>query len=35
MATPDWKVTGMRVVTETDDSGSDHRPVIVQLTRAD
>jgi endonuclease/exonuclease/phosphatase (EEP) superfamily protein YafD len=35
MATPDWNVTGMRVVTETDDSGSDHRPVIVQLTRAD
>lgn len=33
MATPDWKTTGMRVVTETDGTGSDHRPVIVQLTR--
>ncbi|MET1051886.1 MAG: endonuclease/exonuclease/phosphatase family protein [Mycetocola sp.] len=35
MATPDWTVTGMRVVSETDDSGSDHRPVIVQLSRTD
>lgn len=35
MATPDWEVTGMRVVTEADDSGSDHRPVVVQLTRTD
>ncbi|GHD48310.1 endonuclease/exonuclease/phosphatase family protein [Mycetocola manganoxydans] len=34
MATPDWDVTGMRVITETDDSGSDHRPVLVQLSRA-
>lgn len=34
MATPDWEVTGMRVVTEADGTGSDHRPVIVQLTRA-
>jgi endonuclease/exonuclease/phosphatase (EEP) superfamily protein YafD len=33
MATPDWKTTGMRVVSETDGTGSDHRPVIVQLTR--
>ncbi|MET0886135.1 MAG: endonuclease/exonuclease/phosphatase family protein [Mycetocola sp.] len=33
MATPDWTTTGMRVVTETDGTGSDHRPVIVQLTR--
>jgi endonuclease/exonuclease/phosphatase (EEP) superfamily protein YafD len=32
MATPDWSVTGMRVVTETDGTGSDHRPVIVQLS---
>ncbi len=34
MATPDWDVTGMRVAGERDASGSDHRPVIVQLTRA-
>lgn len=34
MATPDWDVTGMRVVTEADGSGSDHRPVVVQLTRS-
>lgn len=33
MATPEWSVTGMRVATETDGTGSDHRPVIVQLTR--
>jgi endonuclease/exonuclease/phosphatase (EEP) superfamily protein YafD len=33
MATPDWSTTGMRVVTEADGTGSDHRPVIVQLTR--
>jgi endonuclease/exonuclease/phosphatase (EEP) superfamily protein YafD len=34
MATPDWTVTGMRVVTELDGTGSDHRPVIVQLSPA-
>ncbi len=33
MATPEWSVTGMRVVTEADGTGSDHRPVIVQLSR--
>lgn len=33
MATPDWTVTGMRVATEVDGTGSDHRPVIVQLSR--
>ncbi|WP_411722179.1 endonuclease/exonuclease/phosphatase family protein [Mycetocola sp.] len=33
MATPDWQTTGMRVVTEADGTGSDHRPVLVQLTR--
>ncbi|GGE85268.1 endonuclease/exonuclease/phosphatase family protein [Mycetocola zhadangensis] len=32
MATPDWTVTGMRVATETDGTGSDHRPVLVQLS---
>ena len=35
MATPDWTTTGMRVVTETDGTGSDHRPVIVQLSRTE
>lgn len=33
MATPDWTTTGMRVVTEVDGTGSDHRPILVQLTR--
>jgi endonuclease/exonuclease/phosphatase (EEP) superfamily protein YafD len=33
MATPDWETTGMRVVTELDGTGSDHRPVLVQLSR--
>ncbi|AWB88001.1 endonuclease/exonuclease/phosphatase family protein [Mycetocola zhujimingii] len=32
MATPDWSVTGMRVATEADGTGSDHRPIIVQLS---
>lgn len=32
MATPGWRVTGMRVVTNWDGAGSDHRPVVVQLT---
>ncbi|MFU8946416.1 endonuclease/exonuclease/phosphatase family protein [Mycetocola zhadangensis] len=32
LATPDWSVTGMRVATETDGTGSDHRPIIVQLS---
>jgi endonuclease/exonuclease/phosphatase (EEP) superfamily protein YafD len=31
MATSDWTVTGMRVVQDRDDSGSDHRPVIARL----
>jgi len=34
MATPDWKVTGMRVVENLDTAGSDHRPIVVQLRRA-
>ena len=29
MATPDWRVEGMRVVQDRDDSGSDHRPVVA------
>jgi len=32
MATPDWAVSGMRVVHDRDDSGSDHRPVIARFT---
>ncbi|TXN31216.1 endonuclease/exonuclease/phosphatase family protein [Lacisediminihabitans profunda] len=31
MATANWRVTGMRVVTELDGTGSDHRPIVVQL----
>lgn len=34
MATPDWKVAGMRVVENLDTAGSDHRPIVVQLQRA-
>lgn len=32
MATPDWHVTGMRVITTRDTDGSDHRPIVVQLS---
>jgi len=32
MATPDWTVTGMRVIENYDKYGSDHRPVLAQLT---
>ncbi|MET0806591.1 MAG: endonuclease/exonuclease/phosphatase family protein [Lacisediminihabitans sp.] len=32
MATAEWRVTGMRVVHDQDGSGSDHRPLVVQLT---
>jgi endonuclease/exonuclease/phosphatase (EEP) superfamily protein YafD len=35
MVTPDWRVTGMRVVESLDKAGSDHRPIVVQLQRAD
>lgn len=35
MATSNWRVTGMRVVESHDKYGSDHRPVLVQLTPAD
>lgn len=35
MATPNWRVSGMRVVESHDKYGSDHRPVLVQLTPAD
>jgi len=32
MATPNWRVTGMRVIENYDTYGSDHRPVLAQLT---
>ncbi len=32
MSTPNWKATGMRVIETQDGSGSDHRPIVVQLT---
>ncbi len=32
MATPNWQVTGMRVVGSLDGAGSDHRPIVVQLS---
>ncbi len=32
MATPNWRVTGMRVLENYDKYGSDHRPVLAQLT---
>ena len=35
MTTSNWRVTGMRVVESHDKYGSDHRPVLVQLTPAD
>ena len=33
MATPDWKITGMQVIESQDGAGSDHRPIVVQLTK--
>lgn len=35
MATSDWTVSGMEVIQSLDDNGSDHRPVVAQLTRRD
>lgn len=35
MATPNWAVTGMRVIENYDKYGSDHRPVLAQLAPAD
>jgi len=32
MATQNWRVTGMRVVQDLDGAGSDHRPLVVQLS---
>jgi endonuclease/exonuclease/phosphatase (EEP) superfamily protein YafD len=34
MATPDWTITGMRVIESADKAGSDHRPIVAQLQRA-
>jgi endonuclease/exonuclease/phosphatase (EEP) superfamily protein YafD len=34
MYTHNWKVTGMRVVENQDGAGSDHRPIIAQLSPA-
>lgn len=34
MATPEWRITGSTVVTNVDGAGSDHRPVLAQLTWA-
>jgi endonuclease/exonuclease/phosphatase (EEP) superfamily protein YafD len=32
MSTPNWRATGMRVIESQDGSGSDHRPIIAQLS---
>lgn len=34
MLTDNWRVSGMRVIESLDDAGSDHRPVLVQLSVA-
>ena len=34
MATANWRATGMRVIETQDDAGSDHRPIVAQLTPA-
>jgi endonuclease/exonuclease/phosphatase (EEP) superfamily protein YafD len=34
MATPNWSVTGMRVIESHDGYGSDHRPILAQLSPA-
>ena len=33
MATPEWRIMGSTVLTNFDGAGSDHRPVLAQLTR--
>jgi len=35
MATSNWRVSGMRVVESHDGHGSDHRPIVTQLSPAD
>lgn len=32
MATKNWRITGMRVIGSEDHAGSDHRPMVVQLS---
>jgi endonuclease/exonuclease/phosphatase (EEP) superfamily protein YafD len=34
MVTPNWRVSGMRVVASHDGYGSDHRPILTQLAPA-
>ena len=34
MATTEWQITGSTVITSVDGAGSDHRPVLAQITRA-
>jgi endonuclease/exonuclease/phosphatase (EEP) superfamily protein YafD len=34
LATPNWRVSGMRVTASHDGYGSDHRPILVQLSPA-
>ncbi len=34
MFTPNWRVSGMRVIQSADGAGSDHRPIVVQLSPA-
>lgn len=34
MVTDNWRVSGMRVIQSLDSAGSDHRPIIVQLSPA-
>ena len=34
LATPNWRVSGMRVIASHDGYGSDHRPILVQLSPA-
>ena len=34
MTTANWRVTGMRVIQSQDGAGSDHRPILVQLSPA-
>jgi endonuclease/exonuclease/phosphatase (EEP) superfamily protein YafD len=34
LSSPGWTASGMRVVQDLDDAGSDHRAIVVQLSRA-
>lgn len=34
LATPNWRITGFRVLTDEDSAGSDHRPVLARLRPA-